>query len=54
MQSIVEYFWKDRKRVNNLLKKADVYQYYERKGMKLSSMYTIALSNKTFFKAQRS
>ena len=33
----------DRKRVNNLLNKPDIYQYYDRNGAKLSSMYRIAL-----------
>ena len=33
----------DRKRANNLLKKAGIYQYYDRNGTKLSSMYSIAL-----------
>ena len=33
----------DRKRANNLLKKVDNYQYYDRNGTKLSSMYRIAL-----------
>ena len=28
----------DRKRTNNLLKKADIYQYYDRNGTKLSLM----------------
>ena len=31
------------KRVNNLLKKADIYQYFDRNGTKLRSMYRIAL-----------
>ena len=34
------------KKVNNLLKKADIYQYYDRNGTKLSSMYRIALFTK--------
>ena len=34
----------DRKRVNNLLKKADIYQYYDGNGTKLNAMYRIALS----------
>ena len=34
-------FWP--KRVNNLLKKADIYQYFDRNGTKLRSMYRIAL-----------
>ena len=33
----------DRKRVNNLPKKANIYQYYDRNGTKLCSMYRIAL-----------
>ena len=33
----------DRKRVNNLLKKADIYQYHDRNETKLRSMYRIAL-----------
>ena len=33
----------DRKRVNDLLKKADSYQCYDRNGTKLSSTYKIAL-----------
>ena len=33
----------DRKRVKNLLKKADIYQYYNQNRTKLSSMYRIAL-----------
>ena len=33
----------DRKRANNLLKKADIYQNYDLKGAKLSSIYKIAL-----------
>ena len=33
----------DRKRVNNLPKKTDIYRYYDRNGTKLSSMYKIAL-----------
>ena len=32
-----------RKKANNWLKKADVYQYYDRNGTALSSMYRIAL-----------
>ena len=34
------------KGVNNLLKKADIYQYYDRNEAKLSSMYRIALLTK--------
>ena len=33
----------DRKRVNNLLKKADIYQYYDRNGTKLCSINRILL-----------
>ena len=33
----------DWKRVNTLLNKPDIYQYYDRNGAKLSSMYRIAL-----------
>ena len=33
----------DRKRVNKLLKKADVYPYHNRNGAKLKSMYKFAL-----------
>ena len=33
----------DSKRVNNLLKKADIYHDYDRNETKLSSMYRIAL-----------
>ena len=33
----------DRKKVKNLLKKADIYQYYNQNRTKLSSMYRIAL-----------
>ena len=33
----------DRKTINNLLKKADIYQYYDRNETKLSSIYRIAL-----------
>ena len=32
-----------RKKANNLLKKADICQYYGQNGTKLGSMYTIAL-----------
>ena len=42
------------KRVNNLPKKADTYQYYDRNGTKLSSMCRIALlTKKKNLKAQR-
>ena len=40
-----------RKRLNNLLKKADIYQYYDRNGTKLSSMYRIALLIKKNFES---
>ena len=44
----------DRKSVNNLLKKADIYQYYDRNGTKLSSMDRIALlTEKKKLKTQR-
>ena len=33
----------DVKRVNNLLKKADIYQYHDRNGTKLNAMYRIVL-----------
>ena len=33
----------DRKKVNNLLKKADIYPYHDRNGTKLRSMYKIGL-----------
>ena len=33
------------KRVDNLLKKADIYRYFDRNGTKLCSMYRIALLN---------
>ena len=36
----------DSKRVNNLLKKADIHHYYDRNEAKLSSMYKIALLTK--------
>ena len=42
-----------RKRVNNLLKKAFIYQYYGRNGTKLSSIYRIALLTKKKLEAQR-
>ena len=41
----------DRKRVNNFLKKANIYQYYDRNGTKLSSMYGIALLTKKNFES---
>ena len=45
-----EFLWVlDRKSVNNLLKfikKAKIYQYYDRNGIKLSLRYRIALSTK--------
>ena len=47
-------FWQ--KRVNNLLKIADIYQYFDRNGTKLRSMYKIALlteKKKKNLKAQR-
>ena len=37
------------KRVNNLLKKVDIYQYYDRNGTKLRSIYRIALLTETNF-----
>ena len=45
----------DRKRVNDLLKKADIYQNYDLNGTKLSSMYRIAIltKKKKKLKAQR-
>ena len=39
----------DRKRVSNLLKKTDIYQYYDRNGTKLNSMFKIALITETNF-----
>ena len=36
----------DRKRVNDLLKKADIYQNYDLNGTKLSSKYRIAILTK--------
>ena len=39
------------KRVNNLLQKADIYQYYDRNGAKLSSMYRIALLTEKNFES---
>ena len=39
----------DRKIVNNLLKKIDVYQYYDRNGTKLSSRYKTALLTEKIF-----
>ena len=45
----------DRKRVNNLLKKTDIYQYYDRNGTKLSVIYVIApLTEKNFESAAQS
>ena len=41
----------DRKRVNNLLKKTDFYQYYDRNGTKLSSMHGIALVTEKNFES---
>ena len=40
------------KKANNLLKQIDIYQYYNRNGTKLSSMYRIALLTKKIVKAQ--
>ena len=42
----------DRKRVNNLLKKADIYPYHNRNGTKLRLMYKIALLPEKKLKAQ--
>ena len=41
------------KRVNHLLQKADIYEYYDRNGTKLSQVYKIALLTKKILKAQR-
>ena len=41
----------DRKKANNLLKKADIYHYYDRNGTKLSSMYKIALLTEKNFES---
>ena len=43
----------DWKRVNNLLSKLEIYQYYDGNGAKLSSMYRIALLTEKILKAQR-
>ena len=43
----------DKKRANNLQKKVDIYQYSDRSGTKLSSMYKIALLTKKIVEAQR-
>ena len=40
-----------RKKANNLLKKADIYQYFDRNGTKLSSMHRIALLTKKHFES---
>ena len=40
-------------RVNNLLKKADIYQFCDRNGTKLRSMYETALLTEKNLKAQR-
>ena len=40
-----------RKRVNSLLKKAEIYQYYDWDGTKLSSMYRILLLTKKNFES---
>ena len=43
-----------KKRANNLQEKVDIYQYCDRDGRKLSSMYRIALlTEKKNLKAQR-
>ena len=41
----------DRKKANNLPKKADIYHYYDRNGTKLSSMYKIALLTEKNFES---
>ena len=41
----------DRKKANNLLRKADIYHYYDRNGTKLSSMYKIALVSEKIFES---
>ena len=41
----------DRKRVNTLLKKAGIYQYYDRNETKLSSMCRFALSTEKNFES---
>ena len=41
----------ERKGVNNLLKKADIYQYCDRNGTKLTSMYRIALLTEKNFES---
>ena len=47
--SIFCNFWP--KRVNNLLKKADIYQYFDRNGTKLRSMHRIALLTEKKFES---
>ena len=52
-QSANSAFFKilDRNKANNLLKKADIYHYYDQNGTKLSSMYKIVLLTEKNFES---
>ena len=41
----------NRKKIDTLQKKADIYQYYDRNGAKLSSMYGISLLSENNFES---